>query len=208
MAKTPAAQDTDIGGTRQVILAAAAKLFRERGFAETTTRDLGKAAGIRGPSLYHHFETKQDLLFGVCRESVRRLRVAADGVPPVGTVDEQLDALILTHVETVVSDPDLHAVAMVDSRALTGERRAAIVEAREGYERRIERLIKTGQEQGTIRSDMSAHDVTLFLFSMLNWTLFWQRTPGSADASQLAVRLSRLFFDGANAQSTEPLTIS
>jgi AcrR family transcriptional regulator len=206
MAKTPASHDSD-GGTRQVILAAAAKLFRERGFAETTTRDLGRAAGIRGPSLYHHFETKQDLLFGVCRESVRRLRVAADNVPSTGTVDEQLNALILAHVETVISDPDVHAVAMVDSRALTGERRAAIVEAREAYERRIERLIETGQEEGTIRSDMSAHDVTLFLFSMLNWTIFWHKTTGPVDASQPAIRLSRLFFDGANAHSAQPLTI-
>jgi hypothetical protein len=96
---------------------------------------------------------------------------------------------------------------MVDSRALTGERRAAIAEAREAYERRIESLIKTGQQQGTIRSDMSPHEVTLFLFSMLNWTMFWQKAPGAADASQLAMRLSRLFFDGANAQSKEPLTV-
>jgi AcrR family transcriptional regulator len=201
------AADGEAGGTREVILAAAAKLFRERGFAETTTRDLGKAAGIRGPSLYHHFETKQDLLFGVCRESLRRLRAAADEVPSSGTVDRQLDALILAHVNTVLRDPDLHAVALVDSRALTGERRAAIAEAREAYERRIESLIKQGQDGGLIRTDMSAHEVTLFLFSMLNWTIFWQKTPASPDGTPLAVRLSRLFFDGANAQSTEPLAV-
>src|ERR1700753_612446 len=127
----------DHGGTRQIILDTAARMFRERGFAETTTRDLGKAAGIRGPSLYHHFETKQDLLFGVCRESVRRLEEATNALPSTGTVDEQLAALNLTHLTALLRDRDLHAVGMIELRALTGERRAAIVEAREAYERRI-----------------------------------------------------------------------
>jgi AcrR family transcriptional regulator len=195
------------GGTRQIILDAAARLFRERGFAETTTRDLGKAAGIRGPSLYHHFETKQDLLFGVCRESIRRLEKATDALPETGTVDERLDALILAHVETVLRDRDLHAVGMVESRSLTGERRAAIIEAREAYEQRMERLIAASQAQGLKRTDMSARELTRFLLSMLNWTILWHEAPEETDAEQLATRLSRLFFDGANSQSTEALSV-
>src|SRR5947209_8715591 len=67
--------------TKEAILRAAARLFRERGFADTTTRDIAEIVGIRGPSIYYHFETKHDLLFGVCRESLRRLTVAIHAMP-------------------------------------------------------------------------------------------------------------------------------
>jgi AcrR family transcriptional regulator len=205
MVKPAVTIDGGSGGTRRMILHAAARLFRERGFAETTTRDLGKAVGIRGPSLYYHFETKQDLLLGVCREGVTRLAEAIDELPAEGSVEERLSALILMHVTTVLRDRDLHAVGMIELRSLTGERRAAIVEARNAYERRVEKLIGAGQKQGTIRNDMSSHELMLFMLSMLNWTIFYDEPSGPMDAGQLAQRLSRLFLDGANSQLTPAL---
>ena len=46
---------------KRIIVTAAIRLFSERGFRGTTTRELATAAGVTEPVLYQHFETKRDL---------------------------------------------------------------------------------------------------------------------------------------------------
>ncbi|SDZ49611.1 TetR/AcrR family transcriptional regulator [Herbiconiux ginsengi] len=58
------------GGGRERILHAASKLFLSQGYAATSTRDIAHAAGIRQPSLYHHFATKADILHAVALATV------------------------------------------------------------------------------------------------------------------------------------------
>ena len=48
--------------TKQRILACAAELFAEKGFTETTIRELAEAAGLNGSSLYYHFPSKHAIL--------------------------------------------------------------------------------------------------------------------------------------------------
>jgi AcrR family transcriptional regulator len=47
---------------RGLLLSAATRLFADHGYAAVTTEDIGTAAGIAGPSVYHHFTSKQELL--------------------------------------------------------------------------------------------------------------------------------------------------
>ena len=44
--------------TREEILAAAARLFRQQGYATTTLRQIAEAAGIKAGSIYYHFGSK------------------------------------------------------------------------------------------------------------------------------------------------------
>lgn len=50
------------GGTREIILEAAERLFAERGFAATSVRDIVREAGTSAPSLYHFFGSKENLV--------------------------------------------------------------------------------------------------------------------------------------------------
>ena len=47
---------------RDELLAIAAELFAERGFTNTTVRDIADAAGILSGSLYHHFDSKESMV--------------------------------------------------------------------------------------------------------------------------------------------------
>src|SRR5438105_9768858 len=49
------------GERREAIVAAAIRLFSEKGFRGTTTRELAAAVGVTEPVLYEHFKTKRDL---------------------------------------------------------------------------------------------------------------------------------------------------
>ncbi|MDT7798241.1 MAG: hypothetical protein QOI78_1674 [Actinomycetota bacterium] len=47
---------------RELLLTTATRLFAERGFHSVAIEEVGAAAGIAGPSVYHHFENKAELL--------------------------------------------------------------------------------------------------------------------------------------------------
>jgi TetR/AcrR family transcriptional regulator, transcriptional repressor of aconitase len=49
------------GDRKQAIVTAALPLFARQGYAETTTKDLAKAAGVSEPLLYKHFPSKEAL---------------------------------------------------------------------------------------------------------------------------------------------------
>lgn len=76
---------------RDGILAAAVQLFRERGFHGAGIDDIGAAAGIAGPSVYRHFESKDALLVAVFDAVIEHLLAAADGI--VAEADSPRDAL-------------------------------------------------------------------------------------------------------------------
>lgn len=69
---------------REDILAAARRLFRDKGYAGTSTREIARLAGLRQPSLFHHFPTKESLLRAVALEAVRPVLefVAAEAQRP------------------------------------------------------------------------------------------------------------------------------
>ncbi|MBE9376577.1 TetR family transcriptional regulator [Saccharopolyspora sp. HNM0983] len=60
---------------RRLLLSAGARLFSDRGYTEVTTEDIGAAAGIAGPSLYHYFASKQELLGAVLTRGAAWLEV-------------------------------------------------------------------------------------------------------------------------------------
>jgi TetR/AcrR family transcriptional regulator, cholesterol catabolism regulator len=72
---------------RKDLLRVSARLFREKGFDGTSTRDISSAAGMQSGSPFYHFKTKQDILVAVMEEGLTDgLRIAGEvmalAVPP------------------------------------------------------------------------------------------------------------------------------
>ncbi|AMS07911.1 MAG: TetR/AcrR family transcriptional regulator [Limosilactobacillus oris] len=60
--------------TRQAIIKTATKLFLQKGFGETSTRDIAKQIGITQPALYHHFSDKEVLYLDVMNKLSGKIR--------------------------------------------------------------------------------------------------------------------------------------
>lgn len=105
---------------RDEILDAAAELFTNNGFANTSTRAIADAVGIRQSSLYHHFATKNEILADLLAETV------APGLAFARTVVERQDQPGPPGAsgpgEVATAAARLHAVALFDGMQLCNAR--------------------------------------------------------------------------------------
>lgn len=93
---------------RQQLLAAATRLFADRGFRAVSIEDLGATVGVSGPAVYRHFSSKEailgELLEGVSR---RMLEGGRAEVRPDVPAAEVLRRLIAFHTDFAIEDADL-----------------------------------------------------------------------------------------------------
>jgi AcrR family transcriptional regulator len=107
------------GNRREVILQAAAELFSQRGYPATGIDDIGEAAGISGPGVYRHFETKNAVLGEVAERAISR--VVSGVADVVGASDdgwEILRGLVDNMVRAVLADRAAWTVVVREQRHL------------------------------------------------------------------------------------------
>ena len=63
------------------IVSAAAKVFRTKGYHAATVRDIAQEVGILKGSLYHHFASKEELLYLVVKEPIAAMYRARSPMP-------------------------------------------------------------------------------------------------------------------------------
>ena len=82
--------------TRRQILSAAGRLFREKGFADATTRDIARAANIASGTLFNYFPTKEAVLARLAADAVAEAAEEARRRRPGASesLEEDLFALI------------------------------------------------------------------------------------------------------------------
>ncbi len=112
---------------RRELLAIAANLFAKRGFANVTVDDIGDAAGVSGPALYHHFKGKEALLGEMLIGISEYLLDGGRKVTLVG--GDVLEGLV-----------EFHARFAVDDRALITVHFRDLVHATEQDQRTVRRL--------------------------------------------------------------------
>ncbi|MDT7769582.1 MAG: hypothetical protein QOI30_2592, partial [Mycobacterium sp.] len=93
---------------RLQLLAAAERLFAERGFLAVRLEDIGAAAGVSGPAIYRHFPNKESLLVELLVGISTRLLAGAREVRSRQTdAAAALDGLIDFHLDFALGEPDL-----------------------------------------------------------------------------------------------------
>ena len=171
---------------RRAIEDAASELFRKQGYAATSVRDIARVLDIRGPSLYAHVASKQDVLWAIVDRVASRFELAADAtIAEVRDPDDLLAGLVRAHVLVVTEDVGEASVFIHEWRHLSEERRQAVLERRDAYEGRFRAAIAGGVASGAFAlADPSL--AATFLLTALNGIPTWYRPTGSASPAQLA----------------------
>jgi AcrR family transcriptional regulator len=179
---------------RQQIEDAASTLFRERGYAATSVRDIAHALDMQGGSLYAHVASKEDMLWAIVVRAADRFNAE---VGPIAASDRtaarKLRKMIRAHVAVVTSAQKDSAVFLDEWRFLSEERRAQIAARRDDYEGLFRRAIAEGVASGEFgRVDPAL--TAMVILSALNGIAKWYRPEGNLTPAAIADRHADLFL--------------
>jgi AcrR family transcriptional regulator len=178
--------------TRAAVRESALRLFAERGYQLTTMVDIGAALGIRGPSLYKHVASKQEMLAEIMTETmttlIARQRAAVDaGGPP----DVQLRRAVEAHVRYHATHREHALVGNREIESLDEPTRAQVIELRGTYEHGLRAIIERGCAAGAFST---AHPrlVSYAILDMGMGLSSWYRPDGEYDVDAIAYAYANL----------------
>jgi AcrR family transcriptional regulator len=180
---------------RDSILRSAARLFRERGFADTGMRDIAAAADLSAANLYHYFDSKNDLLF-YCQDRALDRMLAAVALARTGSrsAAERLHVVLSAHLQTLLDEIE-GATAHLQIDSLPPSLRDVIVKKRDRYERALRRIIADGIRRGEL-VDMDPAVVARAMLGAMNWTVTWFRPDGPDTPIAVGEMISRFLVRG------------
>lgn len=173
------------------VLDAAARLFRAKGYASTSMRDIAAACGMLPGSLYYHFPSKEALLVAVYGQGVGQITSALErSLAREGPPWERLERACAAHLETLLSGSDYAQVVVRVRPDDVPEVAGELTALRDGYERAFAQAIVSLPLPR--RTDRRA--LKLMLLGALNWSQTWYRTGGDSPGV-VARRFVRLLRD-------------
>ena len=179
------AQDAN-EGLRRALIEQSARLFREKGYGNTTVRDIAAATGVHAGSWFYYFKTKQDILQAVIEHGLTVAladieAIDIDHLPP----REAMRQLVRAHLYTLLApNQDFIPVMLYEWRSLDAQAQERIIALKDRYEdiwtRVIDRLRASGEWAQPTPVDR------LLMFGALNWTAQWYQAGAGISIDALA----------------------
>jgi AcrR family transcriptional regulator len=188
---------------REAMLAAAAQLFAERGYAAASVAELAQALGVSKALLYHYYRDKEQLLFDIVDRYLDGLlalvtEVQAPGLP----AEAYLRTLIERFMGAYEHSAAYHRVLVQDVKYLSPtHRNRARARQRRVVEAFAAAIVAVAPElhKGTLLKP-----VTMVLFGMMNWTFTWLRENGALSYADLAPVVAGIFLGGVRQIKVSP----
>ncbi len=188
----------------QAILNAAAKIFRTKGYHHANMSEIAREVGLQKASLYHHIESKEELLYAIlltaCEtyyQSFKKVLLSTQ------SPDILLKEAIIAHMTPILSEFDRSYLLLHELHNVTGEYRKEIDFEIKKYVSTWVDILERGKRSGLFRADLNVKITMLSIFGICNWTLQWYRPEGKYNARELSELYASNFLDGIRAIARE-----
>jgi AcrR family transcriptional regulator len=176
--------------------------------------DVAAALKLSKGGLYHHFQSKDEILFHIMSHAmditeervinvVRRIdgasldRARAD-VTRTDVTEERLRTLIRLHIQLVLSPEDREITVMLhENHPLPPALRRKINGRKKDYLHFVEHLIADVQRKRNSQSSVTPRAAALALVGMINWIYQWYKPDGPLTGDALVRQYTDIFFHGA-----------
>ncbi len=184
---TPPAPLTEVVDTDERVLLAAGRLFREKGFAATTVREIAAAAEMLPGSLHYRYASKDDILVALMKRGVERAIGAVElAIAAEHDAIERLRLGLRAHLELLCNGDDSLYVLLFDWRSLSADVRDDVERERQHLERFWDRLLVDAHATGKARPLLDLELVRQFGFGAINWVATWYRPGSGRTPAQIA----------------------
>lgn len=182
---------------KEQVIRKAAELFREKGYAAASMRDLAQMLGIEAASLYSHIKSKEEILRTLCFDMAAEFRASLDEVEKQkATASEKLRRGIIGHIQVMARDLTASAVFMNEHRHLSQPYLRDFLLLRINYINRFKKIIEDGMKSGEFKDTIDKKLAVMTLFSSLNWMPMWYDPLGAIEPVELGLQLADMLVNG------------
>jgi AcrR family transcriptional regulator len=182
---------------KEQVIRSAAELFKEKGYAASSMRDLAQKLGIEAASLYSHIKSKEEILQTLCFEMAADFRTSLEKVEKLNvTNSERLTLGVIGHVDVMARDLTASAVFMNEHRHLSQPFLRDFLLLRINYINRFKSIIDAGVKSGEFKNNIDTKLAVMTLFSSLNWMPLWYSPDSAINPKELGQQLADMLVNG------------
>ncbi len=186
------------GYDRETLLSVCVDVFNRYGYDATSMGMLSKHLGISKSAIYHHVESKEEILGQALDRALDALEavfaevLASDSGPVV-----KLERILDGSVRVLVAQ--MPYVTLLLRLRGNSEVEEAALQRRRTLTRNLEDLVREAQELGELRSDISGKSAPRLMLGMVNSIVDWYQPGRSGTVDQLAATVVTMVFAGLRA---------
>jgi AcrR family transcriptional regulator len=182
------------------VLAAATKVFYDRGYEGASVQDVADELGILKGSLYHYIRTKEDLLFRLFEDVHEQVDAILDALEAEDIEDplNRLSEYVRRQVDYNLANLERIAIYYHDMGSLTGARFDEVSKARRRHDRFVTRCIREAQQAGLTDPDLDPRVLSPCIFASIIWTYRWYKPNGRLSRAKVAETVADFALRGVS----------
>ena len=170
---------------REVILIKAAAMFKDKGFAASSMRDLAETVGIEAASLYNHIKSKSEILQEIIFHTATDCNVQLEEVD----VDEKsslkkIEELLRFHVRMMLNRFEEYHVMTHEWIHLSEPHLSNFIGQRRSYVQRLEAIVEKGIRDKEMKP-VVPYVAVLTILSAVRGLEFWHRSQKKYSPQQM-----------------------
>lgn len=181
---------------KDFILLRASAMFREKGFAATSMRDLAEMVGIEAASLYNHIQSKSEILQEIVFRTANNCNVHLESIEESNSSSiKKIESLIRFHVQMMLNHFDDYTVMINEWIHLSEPYLTNFTTQRRHYVQKMERIIATGVANKEMQP-INPYVAMLTILSSVRGLEFWHRSNKTISPEQLEDNMVNHLING------------
>jgi len=189
----------EITRRRGEILNAAMGVILQKGFLETSMREIAETAGVGKSTLYDYFPSKDEIMIAYVVDEVQRMTAQVQAIIAQNlSVTEKFKYIWRNHLENMLAQKHMYIKITFEAQRLSLESQQRIQVHRHAYQDMLCELVEQGIRQGEFRP-VNPLLAIRGMFSLLTPMVYTSRPTGSPE--QMLEEALDIMFKGMEAKS-------
>jgi AcrR family transcriptional regulator len=181
---------------KEVIIKKAAILFRKKGFAASSMRELAESIGVEASSLYNHIGSKIELLQSICFKVANDFTIHLNEIEnTTSPVVSKLENIIRFHINMMLNNYDEVFVANHEWKQLEEPFLSNFLIQRKLYESRMIEIVKSGILKKELKN-IHPHVAVFTILSAVRGLELWQRDKKNITIKELETNMINQLLNG------------
>lgn len=181
---------------REEILKTVARLFKEKGYHNTSIKDISQEVGLEGGALYYHIKSKEGALFDIGEDAINQLLSEMEKIHKADlSPKEKLKIAIETQINYFINQFYETCVFLIETKALGDDYQLHYLAKRDRYEEIWRKIIKDGMRKGEFKQ-VNVKLATFAILGMLNWLVVWFRPDKGWSSREIVEEFTKIILGG------------